>query len=543
MKNILIDLNATDEKELNIIIEHLINTRLVELDREYKPIRIQNKKNSTFIVRGKATEENLIKLSELPYVYKIWNDTIVEPFCKCNSSTKGTLNKVADCIGAKNVWTNGYSGKGIIVGIVDGGVSKEEIPEVINGSSPDWGTNLEWNKHGNMCATDTIGVAPDVKIYDLKIASTTQQGTISNALQAYEWAINQYNIDGTPHVLSNSWGIYQEIWDLDYATNPNHPFTLKVLEVIELGIKVLFAAGNCGRTCPDGIKLGKHDVYGNLNGRCNEDTGGGKDIWGANGLKEVMTIGAVKLNNKRLQYSSQGPAALFDTKPDFCGYSSFKGYFPNLNSTSPKDGGTSAACPIVAGCVALLLNYDQSLTQSQIQTLLKETAKDIENVGFDYNTGYGIVQIDKAYYQLNPTDKPKPSVKDRICGYIYRTERKCVKWKEEKTKQCLESEDQGYKECKEYKDEGYEKCSKWKEEKTKQCCTWWPCSWLCKAWTWIVSTICVAWVWVSNLVCIAWTWVSKIVCIVWIWIATLTCKLYLNLITIFTFTNCKCRTV
>ncbi len=443
--------------------------------------------------------------------------------CKCNSSKKGTLDDVAECIGAKRLWEKGYKGSGIIVGIVDGGVDKNLISNVINGSSSDWGTNIQWQGHGNMTSTDAIGIAPNIKIYDLRIADTTN-ATISNALSAYEWVL-QLPIADRPHILSNSWGIFQEAWDIDYATNPNHPFTLKVEALLDEGIKVLFAAGNCGETCPDS--------------RCDGDTGSGKDIWGANGHQRVMTIGAVKLNNKRLKYSSQGPATFYDEKPDFCGYSSFKGYYWDI--TGYPDGGTSAACPIVAGAVALLLSYNSNLTQPQIKDLLQHTAKDIENYGFDYNTGYGIVRVDNAYYELEPTQKPKEDFRDRLCNYVYNTERHCVKWADEGTNECSQWADEGTNECSQWADEGSNECSQWADEGSNHCCTWWPCSWGCKAFYWVANWVCKAWYWVANWVCKAWYWVANWVCKAWYWVAKLVCKAYVWIITSITFTNCKCR--
>ncbi len=519
MKNILIDLNVHDEGELRTVINELIGTGLVELDTDYEPVRIINKKEDriTYVTCGKATEQDVIALEKLPYVYKIWNNSPIYPFCSCNNGKVGNLSKVAECIGAKAVWDKGHKGKGIVVGIVDGGIDKNIISEVINGSVPDWGTISDWNGHANMSATDALGVAPDIRLYDMRISDATiQPGATSNALQAYAWAITQFGIDGTPQILSNSWGIYQESKDPAYATDPNHPFTLKVLEVIDLGIKVLFSAGNCGETCPSS--------------KCKNDIGGGRDIWGANGLKEVMTVGAVNLKNKRLQYSSQGPAALYDKKPDFCGYSQFEGY-------TLVDSGTSTACPVVAGCVALLLSYNPNLTQSQIQNLLQSTAKD--NVGFNYDTGYGIVRVNNAYYELNPADKP--TLRDRLCRYVYRTEKKCVQWKVTRTKECIETADQGYQECRERRDEGYKECNQWKEDKQKKCCSWIPCSWFCKAFIWVVSKICIGWRWVENIVCVSWTWVKKIVCVAWAWLVLRVCKLYLNIIKVVTFTNCKCH--
>jgi hypothetical protein len=73
---------------------------------------------------------------------------------------------------------------------------------------------------------------------------------LSNALQGFQWAIQRHKATGEPQVLSNSWGIYQQALSPDYATNPDHPFTRKVLDAINEGILVLFAAGNCGEVLP-----------------------------------------------------------------------------------------------------------------------------------------------------------------------------------------------------------------------------------------------------------------------------------------------------
>jgi hypothetical protein len=187
--------------------------------------------------------------------------------------------------------------------------------------------------------------------------------------------------NGTPHILTNSWGIFQESWDPTYANNPSHPFTKKVLEAIAEGIIVLFAAGNCGGTCPDG--------------RCGSDNGPGRSIWGANSHPAVITVGAVNKNEEFVGYSSQGPGALDANKPDFCSVTHFSGYHPS-------DSGTSAATPILAGAVALLKQAVPSATQNGLKSALKSTAKDIGPGGFDQHSGAGIVRIKAAHDKLKP---------------------------------------------------------------------------------------------------------------------------------------------
>jgi subtilisin family serine protease len=363
------------------------------------------------IVRGMVEEDKIQELEEQPNVLKVWRDTPIAPFaahqaeeeepvhlmptapmgpcpiptCDCNPGTaKGTIADVAQYLGVDHIWARGHRGQGIVIGIVDGGITAAgrvpggTIPRVIDGWRSDWGKKADWGGHGNMTATDALGMAPQAQIYDIRISGAD---FISNALAGFQWAINRHRANGTPHILSNSWGIFQESWDQDYARNPNHPFTRKAVEALNEGILVLFAAGNCGGTCPDG--------------RCDSDSGPGKSIWGANGHPRVMTVGAVNKNEQFIGYSSQGPAALDPHKPDFCSVSHFKGYFAS-------DSGTSAACPVAAGVVALLKQAQPSLTQDQAKQTLMDKAKDIGPSGWDQHSGAGIIQAKAAHDAVIP---------------------------------------------------------------------------------------------------------------------------------------------
>jgi subtilisin family serine protease len=377
----------------------------------------------TVIVRGAIEASKMSELEAQANVVRVWRDTRIAPFgnllreeeqtafvvplegfgtcpigtCDCSPGTpKGTITDVANYLGVNQIWTAGHRGDGIVVGVVDGGITAQGrpikpadtsdpnwpnklIPRVVGGwPTADWGTTgVAWGWHGNMCSTDVLGMAPNAQVYDIRISGGTD--AISNALSGFQWAINQHRANGTPHVLTNSWGIFQENWDPDYARNPNHPFTRKVVEALNEGILILFAAGNCGATCPDG--------------RCGSDTGPAKSIWGANSHPRVLTVGAVNKNEQFVGYSSQGPGALDPQKPDFCSVTHFTGFF---NS----DSGTSAATPIAAGVVALLKQAAPSLTQDQAKSALKGTAKDIGPAGWDQHSGAGIIRAKAAYDQI-----------------------------------------------------------------------------------------------------------------------------------------------
>lgn len=381
-------------------------------------MRIEAEGQETVFVRGSVDPKKIKDLEAQDNVIGVWKDSEIAPFgaelqqeseqeyylesgmggdncpispCDCDHGTaacsKGSMSDVAKYLGVDKIWANGHRGENIVIGIVDGGIAAKgrvaggTIPNVIGGwPTSDWGKKAAWGRHGNMTSTDALGMAPKANVYDIRISDGN---AISNALAGFQWAINQHKANGTPHILSNSWGIYQKSWDPDYATKPNHPFTRKVVEAINQGILVLFAAGNCGEGCKPGS-------------RCGNDFGPDKSIWGANGHPRVMTVGAANIQGRLVGYSSQGPASLSKYKPDFCGISHFTGYFT-------CDTGTSAACPIAAGVVALMKQCNASLSQDGAKQALKKTAMNIGPAGWDPHSGSGIIQAKAAYDQICKT--------------------------------------------------------------------------------------------------------------------------------------------
>ncbi|MDM5223540.1 S8 family serine peptidase [Peribacillus sp. NJ11] len=356
------------------------------------------------IIRGKVTEEKMDHLRAHEKVLEVYSDPVIKPFvpempptetsmCPVVPKLTGTVSDVIRYLGVHEIWCNGYTGKGIVVGIVDGGIEavgraeNGQVNRVIDGFPTDnWGKKSSWPLHGNMTASDVLFMAPEANLYDLRIAEKPQEeveALLSNALAAYHWAIERHRKDGTPHILSNSWGIYNPSDCMDYATNPNHPFNRIVAEAIEEGIVVVFSAGNCGEPC------------GHADADCNGNVGGGKDIWGANGHPLIITVGAADLEENVATYSSQGPAALDPHKPDVCAPVHFKGYHPIMEL------GTSAACPIVSGVVALCKQANTALSPKQVKQALIETAKDLGIRGWDTNAGAGMIHAKKAFDKVN----------------------------------------------------------------------------------------------------------------------------------------------
>jgi subtilisin family serine protease len=80
-----------------------------------------------------------------------------------------------------------------------------------------------------------------------------------------------------------------------------------------------------------------------------------------------------------------------------------------FNDSHGNDGiddffGTSAAAPHAAGVAALLLEADPGASTAQINTALESTAIDMLGAGFDFDSGYGLVQADAAIMALVDPD-------------------------------------------------------------------------------------------------------------------------------------------
>ncbi|WKY46893.1 S8 family serine peptidase [Eubacteriaceae bacterium ES3] len=67
--------------------------------------------------------------------------------------------------------------------------------------------------------------------------------------------------------------------------------------------------------------------------------------------------------------------------------------------------GTSFSAPIVAGAAALLMSLDETMTATDVETVLKETALDLGTVGKDNYFGYGRIQLDQAVAAVT-SEKP-----------------------------------------------------------------------------------------------------------------------------------------
>ena len=117
---------------------------------------------------------------------------------------------------------------------------------------------------------------------------------------------------------------------------------------------------------------------------------------GASAHPDVLCVAGCDTGGLRVGYSSQGPsiAGMFQNKPDLTAYTHFLGSLAlGLGSA---DSGTSAACPVVAGCVAALRTRLPFGTNppSALNDQLRAAAVQPSGLPAGWNGDYGFGIID-----------------------------------------------------------------------------------------------------------------------------------------------------
>jgi subtilisin family serine protease len=115
----------------------------------------------------------------------------------------------------------------------------------------------------------------------------------------------------------------------------------------------------------------------------------------------VIAVGATDHNDHKAYFSNYGDeldvvapgVSIFSTVPNN-GYDAFSG--------------TSMASPHVAGVVGLLLSQRSDLSNGQVREILRQSADDLGQGGFDTYYGYGRVNAHQALQAETPEEPPAP---------------------------------------------------------------------------------------------------------------------------------------
>ena len=275
----------------------------------------------------------------------------------------GGNNWGADEIKAPEAWAKGYTGKGVVVAVLDTGVDYNH-PDLKDNiwTNPNPGTGKDnngnsyvndihgWNfvdnnndvmdkyGHGTHVAGTiagenngfgVTGIAYDAKIMPVKVLDDSGSGSYSSITNGIYYAVNH-----GANVINLSLG----------SSSPNSSIQSALQYASSKGVIVSMAAGNDGGTTPE---------------------------YPAHYAQNVgFAVGAVDQNNKIADFSNRSGSQSFP-------YVTAPGV--NIYSTIPNDkyatySGTSMASPHVAGVIALMLSANHNLSESQVSQIITGTA-------------------------------------------------------------------------------------------------------------------------------------------------------------------------
>ena len=329
-------------------------------------------------------------------------------------------------VGAPLLWQQGIDGSGVLVAVVDSGVNYNH-PHLRNQmwhspKYPHHGYDFEFDDddpidnrgHGTSCAGivagngtkgKMTGVAPRATVIAIRVG-----GTETQFWRGFEFAIEQ-----GAHIISMSMS-----WK--YPSNPDYPGWRRTCEaILAAGI---FHANSIGN---QGDDLVTFPVPYNIAtpGNCPPPRLHHLQTL-KGGLSSPISCGATSDADALASYSGRGPAAweigkYTDypyqngatsglIKPDICAPGPGTelcnyAYDEKVPSSKPYTsfGGTSAATPHVAGCLALLacacLRSGTSIVPENVQEALETTAVRVSGQTREKENHYGAGRIDvKAAY-------------------------------------------------------------------------------------------------------------------------------------------------
>ncbi len=132
-------------------------------------------------------------------------------------------------------------------------------------------------------------------------------------------------------------------------------------------------------------------------------------------MPEVIGVGSIDADRVRSPFSFFSARTEEDKIPDGAldlvapgGVKFFEDGSLGILSTIPRDRygalqGTSMAAPLVAGAAALVRSANPYLTAPQVRQILRDTAVDLGEVGWDPEYGYGLIDVAAAVRRARST--------------------------------------------------------------------------------------------------------------------------------------------
>ncbi|WP_225446555.1 S8 family serine peptidase [Paenibacillus rhizovicinus] len=281
-------------------------------------------------------------------------------------------------IGAKQAWTKVRDQKDITIALIDTGVDLNH-PDLKDNLVP--GTNLvapgkppeDDNGHGTEVAgviagegNNKLGIAGilwHAKIMPVKALDADGYGDEERLGEAITYAV-----DHGARIVVLSVGLYR------YS-----PYLKDIATYAESkGALLVAASGNDGEVLGDKAKVKYPAAF-----------------------PTVMAVAGATPGGSPETRSNAGPEIDLAAP--------WRVYTTALGGGYTQEEGTSMAAPQVAAAAALVWAVHPEYKPYQIRGLLRQTAQDIGNPGFDNASGYGLLQIDKAVTASLQADSFEPN--------------------------------------------------------------------------------------------------------------------------------------
>lgn len=241
------------------------------------------------------------------------------------------------------------------------------------------------NHHGTACAglaaastdngLDVAGACPECSLRCIRLlGGESEPSPMSADVLAFDFVLRHDDVA----VVSNSWGL-----------SPGVPAPLALVRVIEqvmtrgrggLGAVVVFAAGN------DDVEVRDDEIAA---------------------IPGVIAVGATDERQEIRSYSNHGDALAVvaptgEVTTDLTGADGADG-----TGVTTTFGGTSSACPIVAGVVGLLASAAPTRTAAELRAALVSTARQPsaarpDALGHDPHFGFGMIDPRAALDEIAP---------------------------------------------------------------------------------------------------------------------------------------------
>ncbi len=323
------------------------------------------------------------------------------------------LNWGVRYIKAPDAWEQfGTKGRGALIGVLDTGVNvmhkifRDESARCKIVMYKDFASNaaLPGDKYGHgshvagiICGgkfnKQYIGVAPDSRVIFGKVFGVNGKSFFSVIINALQWMSDP---DGNPNTKDYPCAVNCSFRvPIPYGMNENSvltEFNKIAKNMLSLGIIPVKSAGNGGSDTINTITMPGYSPY-------------------------FFTVGAIDSEGNRASFSSIGKPG--KSKPEVMapGRRVYSAKYSD-NGVLITKSGTSMAAPAVCGLIALIKSANPRLSARDIIKIIVRTTNDIEDTGFDYKTGHGIVDAFRAVRSAKRTKGNEARLNNQLYNTI-----------------------------------------------------------------------------------------------------------------------------